>query len=146
MQVIASMMFGCDDNKRMNKILREDNPEHSIYFGLPRWVEQSVVSDTFRALTAENLSQLEMVWQDSLEVTGVIDSLRRRIESGEYITIDIDLTGDVCAVTCIRVLPRTKVRMTQPLQKDTFQTREEKQDGRKLGHPLPMLLAKFNSY
>ena len=96
MQVIASMMFGCDDNKRMNKVLREDNPEHSIYFGLPRWVEQSVVSDTFRALTAENISQLEMVWQESLEVTGVIGDWRRRIEAGEYITIDIDLTGDVC--------------------------------------------------
>jgi len=96
MQVLASMLFGCEDNKRMNKVLREDNSEYSQYFGLSRWVEQSVVSDTFRALTAENISQLEMVWQESLEVTEVIDGLRRRIKSGEYITIDIDLTGDVC--------------------------------------------------
>ena len=96
MQVFASMMFGCEDNKRMNKVLREDNYEYSRYFGLPRWVDQSVVSDTFRALTAENISQLEMVWQESMEVTEVISGLRRRIESGEYITIDIDLTGDVC--------------------------------------------------
>jgi len=28
-QVMASMMFGCEDNKRMNK----DNPEYSQYFG-----------------------------------------------------------------------------------------------------------------
>jgi len=96
MQVLASMLFGCEDNKRMNKVLREDNPEYSNYFGLSRWVEQSVVSDTFRALTAENISQLEMVWQESFQVTEVINGLRRRIESGEYITIDIDLTGDVC--------------------------------------------------
>jgi hypothetical protein len=95
-QVIASMMFGCEDNKRMNKVLREDNAEYSKYFGLPRWVEQSVVSDTFRALTAENICQLEMVWQESLTVTGIIGSLRRKIEAGEYITIDIDLWGDVC--------------------------------------------------
>jgi hypothetical protein len=80
----------------MNKVLREDNPEYSQYFGLSRWVEQSVVSDTFRALTAENISQLELVWQESLAVTEVITGLRRRIEAGEYITIDIDLTGDVC--------------------------------------------------
>jgi hypothetical protein len=96
MQVLASNMFGCEDNKRMNKVLREDNPEYSKYFGLPVWVEQSVVSDTFRAMAAENISQLEMVWQESLEVTQVIEGLRRRIESGEYITIDIDLTGDIC--------------------------------------------------
>ncbi len=38
---------------------------------------------------AWGVDNLEMVWQDSLEVTGVIDSLRRRIESGEYITINI---------------------------------------------------------
>jgi hypothetical protein len=96
MQVIGSMMFGCEDNKRMNKVLREDSPQYSQYFGLPRWVEQSVVSDTFRALTAQNIRELEIVWQASLEVTGVLDSLRRRIERGEYLTIDIDLTGDVC--------------------------------------------------
>jgi hypothetical protein len=96
MEVMASMMFGCEDNKRINKVLREDNPEYSIFFGLPWWAEQSVVSDTFRALTAENIEQLEMVWQESLRVTHVIGNLRRRLESGEYITIDIDLTGDVC--------------------------------------------------
>ena len=50
-QVIGSMMFGCEDNKRMNKVLREDSPQYSRYFGLPRWVEQSVVSDTFRKVT-----------------------------------------------------------------------------------------------
>jgi hypothetical protein len=96
MEVMASMMFGCEDNKRINKVLREDNPEYSIFFGLPWWTEQSVVSDTFRALTGENIEQLEMVWQESLRVTQVIGDLRRRIEAGEYITIDIDLTGDVC--------------------------------------------------
>jgi hypothetical protein len=96
MEVMASMLFGCEDNKRINKVLREDNPEYSIFFGLPRWAEQSGVSDTFRALTAENISQLEMVWQESLRETHVIGNLRRRIEAGEYITIDIDLTGDVC--------------------------------------------------
>jgi len=32
MQVVASMMFGCEDNKRMNKILRKDNPEYSLWF------------------------------------------------------------------------------------------------------------------
>jgi len=96
MEVLASMMFGCEDNKRINKVLREDNSEYSKYFGLSRWADQSVVSDTFRAMTAENISQLEMVWQESLEVTQVIGNWRRRIESGEYITIDIDLTGDVC--------------------------------------------------
>ena len=36
-QVMASMMFGCEDNKRMNKVLRKDNPEYSQYFGLPGW-------------------------------------------------------------------------------------------------------------
>ena len=66
------MMFGCEDNKRMNKVLREDNPQYSRYFGLPRWAEQSVASDTFRALTGENISQLETVWGHSLKVTGVI--------------------------------------------------------------------------
>jgi hypothetical protein len=96
MQVMASMMFGCEDNKRMNKILREDNPEYSQYFGLSRWVDQSVISDTFRALTADNVSQLESVWEESLEVTNILGSLCRKIEAGEYITIDIDLTGDVC--------------------------------------------------
>jgi hypothetical protein len=96
MQVLASMLFGCEDNKRMNKVLREDNPEYSQSFGLSRWVEQSVVSDTFRALTADNINQLEMVWQESLAATEIISGLRRRIETGEYITIDIDLTGDVC--------------------------------------------------
>jgi hypothetical protein len=96
MEVMASMMFGCEDNKRINKVLREDNPEYSIFFGLPWWAEQSVVSDTFRALTAENIEQLEMVWHESLSETQVIGALRRRIEAGEYITIDIDLTGDVC--------------------------------------------------
>jgi hypothetical protein len=96
MEVLASMMFGCEDNKRINKVLREDNPEYSIFFGLPWWTEQSGVSDTFRALTAENIDQLEMVWQESLRETQVIGNLRRRIEAGEYITIDIDLTGDVC--------------------------------------------------
>jgi len=96
MELMASMMFGCEDNKRINKVLREDNPEYSIFFGLPRWAEQSVVSDTFRALTGGNISQLEMVWQESLRETQVIENLRRRIEAGEYITIDIDLTGDVC--------------------------------------------------
>jgi hypothetical protein len=35
-------------------------------------------------------------WHESLRVTQVIGDLRRRIEAGEYITIDIDLTGDVC--------------------------------------------------
>jgi hypothetical protein len=35
MEVMASMMFGCEDNKRINKVLREDNPEYSIFFGLP---------------------------------------------------------------------------------------------------------------
>jgi len=95
-QVLASMMFGCEDNKRMNKVLREDNPEYSQYFGLPRWADQSVISDTFRAMTADNVIQLESVWKESLEVTQVIGNLRRRIEAGEYITIDIDLTGDVC--------------------------------------------------
>jgi hypothetical protein len=72
MEVLASMMFGCEDNKRINKVLREDNPEYSRYFGLSRWADQSVVSDTFRAMTAENISQLETVWQESLEVTQVI--------------------------------------------------------------------------
>jgi hypothetical protein len=96
MEVMASMMFGCEDNKRINKVLREDNPEYSIFFGLPWWAEQSVVSDTFRALTAENIQQLETVWQETLRVTHVIGDLRRRIEAGEYITIDIDMTGDVC--------------------------------------------------
>lgn len=96
MQVLASMMFGCEDNKRMNKVLREDNPEYSRYFGLPRWADQSVISDTFRALTADNVSQLESVWNESLKVTQAVGSLRRRMGSGEYITIDIDLTGDVC--------------------------------------------------
>lgn len=96
MQVMASMMFGCEDNKRMNKILREDNPEYSQYFGLSRWVDQSVISDTFRVVTADNVCQLESVWKESLEVTQIIGNLRRRIEAGEYITIDIDLTGDVC--------------------------------------------------
>ncbi len=46
MEEMASMMFGCEDNKRINKVLREDNPEYSIFFGLPRWADQSVVSDT----------------------------------------------------------------------------------------------------
>jgi len=36
MQAYASNMFGCEDNKRMNKVLREDNPQYSKYFGLPR--------------------------------------------------------------------------------------------------------------
>ncbi len=96
MQVIASMMFGCEDNKRMNKVLREDNPEYSRYFGLPEWADQSTISDTFRALTADNINQLETIWRESLEVTQTIGNLRRKIESGGYITIDIDLTGDVC--------------------------------------------------
>jgi len=96
MQVMASMMFGCEDNKRMNKILREDNPEYSQYFGLSRWVDQSVISDTFRAMTADNINQLESSWKESLEVTQTIGNLRRKMELGEYITIDIDLTGDVC--------------------------------------------------
>lgn len=96
MQVMASMMFGCEDNKRMNKILREDNPEYSQYFGLSRWVDQSVISDTFRAMTADNINQLESSWKESLEVTQTIGNLRRKMEAGEYITIDIDLTGDVC--------------------------------------------------
>ena len=95
-QVMASMMFGCEDNKRMNKVLREDNPEYSQYFGLPGWADQSVISDTFRALTVDNINQLESVWKESLEVTQTMGNLRRKIESGEYITIDIDLTGDVC--------------------------------------------------
>jgi len=60
MEVMASMMFGCEDNKRINKVLREDNPEYSIFFGLPWWAEQSVVSDTFRAMTAENINQLDV--------------------------------------------------------------------------------------
>jgi len=96
MEVLASMLFGCEDNKRINKVLREDNPEYSIFFGLPWWAEQSVVSDTFRALSAENVQQLETVWQESLRVTHVIGDLRRHIEAGGHITIDIDLTGDVC--------------------------------------------------
>jgi hypothetical protein len=96
MQVMASMMFGCEDSKRMNKILREDNPEYSQYFGLSRWVDQSVISDTFRAMTADNINQLESSWKESLEVTQTIGNLRRKMELGEYITIDIDLTGDVC--------------------------------------------------
>jgi hypothetical protein len=95
-QVMASMMFGCEDNKRMNKVLKKDNPQYSQYFGLPRWADQSVISDTFRALTAENITQLETVWKESLEVTQISGNLRRRIEADEYITIDIDLTGDVC--------------------------------------------------
>jgi hypothetical protein len=95
-QVMASMMFGCEDNKRMNKVLRKDNPEYSQYFGLPGWADQSVISDTFRALTADNINQLESVWKESLEVTQIIGNLRRKMEAGEYITIDIDLTGDVC--------------------------------------------------
>ena len=96
MQVMASMMFGCEDNKRMNKVLREDNPEYSQYFGLPRWVDQSVISDTFRAITADNVNQLESVWNESLKVTQTVGDLRRKMESVEYITMDIDLTGDVC--------------------------------------------------
>jgi len=80
----------------MNKILREDNAEYSQYFGLQRWADQSVISDTFRAMTADNINQLESVWKESLEVAQIIGNLRRRIEAGEYITIDIDLTGDVC--------------------------------------------------
>lgn len=98
-QVMASMMFGCEDNKRMNKVLIEDNPEYSQYFGLPGWADQSVISDTFRAMTADNINQLESVWKESLEVTQIIGNLRRKIESGEYITIDIDLTGDDPTVT-----------------------------------------------
>ena len=47
-------------------------------------------------MTADNINQLESVWQESLEVTQIIGNLRRKIEAGEYITIDIDLTGDVC--------------------------------------------------
>jgi len=58
-QVIVSMMFGCEDNRRMNKVLREDSPQYSRSFGLPRWVEQSVVSDTFRALTAQKKEKKE---------------------------------------------------------------------------------------
>ena len=38
-----------------------------MFFGLPWWAEQSVVSDTFRALTAGNIEQLEMVWDTSAE-------------------------------------------------------------------------------
>ncbi len=34
MEVLASMLFGCEDNKRINKALREDNPEYSIFFGV----------------------------------------------------------------------------------------------------------------
>jgi len=71
-------------------VLRKDNPEQSIFFGLPRWADQSIVSDTFRALTAENIDELEMVWRESLRVTHVIGDLRRRIDAGEYITINID--------------------------------------------------------
>ena len=67
------MLFGCEDNKRINKALKFDNPDKSKYFGLPRWADQSVVSDTFRKLTAENIEQLEAVWQESLKVTGVLD-------------------------------------------------------------------------
>ena len=96
MEVMASIIFGCEDNKRINKVLKEDNPQYSQYFGLPWWADQSAVSNTFRALTAENISQLEMVWQGSLEVTQVIGDWHRLIRTGEYITIDIDLTGDVC--------------------------------------------------
>ena len=40
MEVMASMMFGCEDNKRINKVLREDNPEYSIFFGLTWWAER----------------------------------------------------------------------------------------------------------
>jgi hypothetical protein len=80
----------------MSKVLREDNPEYSRYFGLSRWADQSVISDTFRAMTADNITQLESVWKESLEVTQIVGNFRRRIEAGEYITIDIDLTGDVC--------------------------------------------------
>ena len=47
-------------------------------------------------MTADNINQLESVWNESLEVTQVLCNLRRRIESGEYVTIDIDLTGDIC--------------------------------------------------
>ncbi len=96
MQVFASMLFGCEDNKRMNKVLREDNPQYSRHFGLPRWADQSVVSKTFRTFEAENISQLERVWRDSLEATQSIQAWKSRVETGEYITIDIDLTGDVC--------------------------------------------------
>lgn len=32
-QVLASMMFGCEDNKRMNKVLKEDNSVNILY----RW-------------------------------------------------------------------------------------------------------------
>jgi hypothetical protein len=96
MEALASMIFGCEDNKRINKVLKEDNPQYSQYFGLPWWADQSIISDTFRALTAENISQLEMVWRGSLEVTQVMGDWRRRIEAREYITIDTDLTGDVC--------------------------------------------------
>ena len=73
------MMFGCEDNKRMNKVLRKDNTEYSQYFGLPGWADQSVISDTFGAMTADNINQLESVWKESLEVTQTIGNLRRRI-------------------------------------------------------------------
>ncbi len=123
MEVLASMLFGCEDNKRINKVLREDNPEYSIFFGLPWWAEQSVVSDTFRALTAENIQQLETVWQESLRVTHVIGDLRRRIEAGGYITIDIDMTGDVC-----------KSKDDPTVTKGYLPRRRARQDVRRLGH------------
>jgi len=47
-------------------------------------------------MTADNINQLESVWKESLEVTQVLCDLRRKVELGEYVTIDIDLTGDVC--------------------------------------------------
>jgi len=136
MEVFASMMFGCEDNKRINKVLREDNPEYSQYFGLPRWADQSVVSDTFRKLTAENIEQLEMVWQESLEVTGVIGNLRRRIHAGEYVTIDIDLTGDVC-----------KSKDDPTVTKGYFPNKRGKTGRQKAwaGHTLPMLPEEYNN-
>jgi len=43
-QVMASMMFGCEDNKRMNKVLREDNPEYSQFSALALLAPRLAVS------------------------------------------------------------------------------------------------------
>jgi hypothetical protein len=69
------------------------------------WEKRKEVKKRFLALLRDNAApdppqdmqlQVGKQWDSEDFCAQVIGDLRRRIEAGEYITIDIDLTGDVC--------------------------------------------------
>ena len=91
--VVLGVVSGCEAVFDLNQNLRVDRPLLRA-FGYEKCADQSVIQDTLKAATLENVQQLEdalkVIWdKNNLTVTFLENSQRE----GSVVTIDMNLFG-----------------------------------------------------